>query len=313
MANPPGSPGAALIPLNVWAAWKNPDTALGWTTPALARSRSTLNRLSLGDTLLLAGRQLPFQGELTGPLDLDGTPAKLSAHGALAIREAAATFPAGLAQGRRRQPGISRLPNARKIRRRNLEFPPLVRQRLRHRRAMSAHPSSISPSRSPPLPSLFAPGATAQVSFDLHAGGPPAALSLSGGAHLLSLDLPCAASAQDIVANHQTGLSPPFPPLALPGPPAWKLDLSLTGDGAPVILTNAKGLLSPALHIGGTIARPRVAGSFRVQDFALPHFTLQEGSVFLDSGDSDPTFVAEAAGLARSRSLLRLPLRRPPG
>ena len=286
--------GNAQIPLNVWAAWKNPNTAqwLDYTGPCKVALK--LNQLSLGDTLLLTGRALPYQGEATGTVNLDGTLSHLAGQGSLSLWSAALALPSGMLK----DAGATI----------DLEGPrAVVESASGVWNGLSWSGSgdiSAGDVRSPLLdlalqvPSVtipFAPGAQAQLSFDVHAGGPPSLLTLSGAAHLLSLELPGAASTEDLVSNFHAGLTPPFPPLLLPGPAAWQLDLSLIGD-ALTTLANTKGRLIPTLHIGGTLGRPRVTGSFQLKDFALPRFNLVAASVFLDDDPAEVSFVAKGEG-----------------
>jgi hypothetical protein len=293
--------GDAQIPLNVWAAWQNPATASWWNFQSPCKLNLKLDRLSVRDALLLSGRQRPFDGELTGALKSDGTLAKLTADGHLAIKDAAGSIPAGTLKG-----GNATLDF------KGSQLTVTSAAGAWNDLAWTASGSVTAPDiRTPALdlavklpaaPLTLGPGMESVASLDLHASGPPDTLALSGSAQLQTLKIDLNASIESLVAPGGAGLQGPLPALALTGPPAWNLNIQVSGNAA-TELANTSGAITPALEISGSLAQPMVAGSIAVKGFTVTEspdkISIADGSFFLDPPNPAATALAlHATGVA---------------
>ena len=292
--------GDAQVPLNVWAAWQNPWTASWWNFESPCKLDLKLDRLSVGDTLFLSGRQQPFDGELTGMLKADGTLAKLNAEGHLVIKNAAGAVPAGILK----DAGAT------------LDFKGdqlAVTSAAGDWNGLSwtasgavtvgdvRVPSVDLSVKLPGAPLTLGAGMEATGSLDLHASGQVDTLALSGSAQLQTLKIKNSASIESLVAPEGTGLREPLPALALAGPPAWKLNIQVAGDAA-VKLANTSGTAAPALEISGSIAQPSVSGSIAVKGFSIAEgpdrLNIADGAFFLNPADPAASgLVLHAAGV----------------
>jgi len=293
--------GDAQVPLNVWAAWQNPGTAAWWNFESPCKLNLTLDRLSIRDTLMLSGRQQPFEGELTGSIKSEGTLAKLTADGHLAIKDAAATLPAGTLEGT----------NA------ILDFKGdqlTVASGTGDWNGLDWTASGTVTAgdiRTPALdlalnlpaaPLTLGDGMEATAALDLRAAGQPETLALSGTAQLQTLALNRNADIESLVSPGGAGLLPPPPDLALAGPPAWKLDIRVAGDTV-VALANTSGRAAPALQVSGSLARPAISGSIDVNGFTVTkgpdRLSIASGTVLLNPADpASSTLVLHATGNA---------------
>ena len=259
--------GTAQVPLNVWAAWENPGSASWWNFESPCRLDLKLDRLSVRDTLFLSGYREPFDGELTGNVKSDGTLAKLTADGHLAIKGAGGIFTTGTLTGaggtldfKGNQMTVSSgtgdwngvswsasgTATASDVRKPLLDF-------------------SI---KTPAMPLTLGVGMEGIAGLDLHASGTPDTLALTGTAQLQRMKMNDAASIESLVVPGGTGLRNPAPPLALAGPCGWTLDLRVGGNAA-VDLLNTSGKITPALAISGSLGQPIVAGNIGLQGFDL--------------------------------------------
>jgi hypothetical protein len=278
--------GDAQIPLNVWAAWLNPGAAPWWNFESPCKLDLKFDRLSLRDTLLLSGREQPYDGELTGALKSDGTLAKLTTAGHLSIKNAAGAFRAGALKSG----GATLDFQGDQV---NVTSAAGQWNNL----AWTASGAVTAPDvRSPsfdmnvkvsgaPLP--MAPGIDGSVSADVNAAGPPGALVLSGSAQLQTVTVHHAVSIADLLAAGGTGLQGQLPALTLSGPAAWKLDIAV-GGSVPIQFDNAFGTIAPALEITGSIAHPSLAGKIDLSGFTITdasgQLTISSGSFFLNPG-----------------------------
>jgi autotransporter translocation and assembly factor TamB len=296
--------GDAQIPLNAWAAWQNPGATSWWNFESPCKLNLNLDHLSVHDTLMLSGRQQPFEGELTGSLKSDGTLAKLIADGHLIVKNAGGTLPAGILKGA----GATLDFNAGQL---TLTSGTGNWNGL----AWSASGAiAASDLRAPSLDlAVQLPAATlalgngmeGSASLDLHASGQPDALSLSGSAQLETLKINQNASMESLVAPGGTGLEGPFPAVTLAGPPAWTLAVQVGGN-ASVDLANASGKISPALEISGSLGQPVISGSVDVKGFAITEgpdsLALAGGTFILNPADPAASALAlHATGVAGGR------------
>jgi autotransporter translocation and assembly factor TamB len=293
--------GDAQVPLNVWAAWQNPRTASWWNFESPLKLSLKLNRLSVRDTLLLSGRQQPFDGELTGDLNTGGTLAKLTAAGHLVIKNAGGAFPDGTLKGAGG----------------TLDFKGDQLTIASGTGDWNAMPWTASGTvatgdlRTPALdlavklpgaPLTLAKGIEATAALDLRATGRPDALALSGSAQLQAVRLDRRAGIESLVSPRGAGLEGPLPALAIPGPPAWKLDVHIGGNAA-ATLPNSTGGIAPALEITGSLARPVVAGTIAVKGFSIADgsngLTIADGTYYLNPADpAASALVLRASGVA---------------
>lgn len=279
--------GDAQIPLDVWAAWQNPGSALRWNFESPCKLDLKLDRLSIRDTLLLSGRPQPFDGELTGNLKSDGTLAKLTADGHLAIKNAAGAPSSGTFKS----VGAT------------LDFQGDQLTVTSGTGDWNGFPwtaaGTVTASdvrtpwldlavKRPGAPLDLGAGMEGSASLDLHATGQPGTLALSGSAQLQALSLKSRASIESLVAPGGTGLSGSQPALSLAGPPGWKLDIHVTGN-APVGLANTSGEVTPSLQVSGSIAQPAISGSLGVKGFTIAegpdNVSIHDGSFFLNATD----------------------------
>ena len=294
--------GSAQVPLNVWAAWQNPVTASWWNFESPCVLDLKLDRLSLRDTLVLSGRQQPFDGELTGAVKSAGTLAKLTASGHLAIKNAAGTLPAGTLKGGNAIldfKGSQLTVTAATGNWNDLAWTASGGVTASDVRA----PSVDLAIKLPAAPVTLGPGMEATASLDLHATGQalliarrggeesldphgkgqPDTLALSGSAQLQTLKIDRTASVASLVSPGGIGLREPLPALAIAGPPAWKLDIRVGGK-ALAELANTSGKVAPALEISGSLGNPLVSGRVDVYGFTLAEganrVTIPEGTFF---------------------------------
>jgi len=283
--------GDAQIPLNVWAAWQNPATASWWNFESPCKLDLKLDRLSVRDTLFLSGRQQPFDGELTGNIKSDGTLAKLTAGGHLAIKNAAGALPSGTLKGgnaildlKGSQLSVTSAAGAWN----GLEWTasgsvtaPDVRT-----------PSLDLAVKLPAAPLTLGAGMEGAASLDLRATGQPATLALSGSAQLQTLTLDRNASIESLVSPGGAGLREPLPVLALAGPPAWNLKIQVAGNAA-LELANTSGTVSPALEISGSLAQPAISGSIAVKRITViegpDEISITDGAFFLNPANPAAT------------------------
>ena len=80
--------GDALLPFNVWSAWKNASwmTLVEFDSPC--KISLTAKNFDLREAAMLGGRQLPVKGTLQMNLTTDGTPNDISANGKIALKKA---------------------------------------------------------------------------------------------------------------------------------------------------------------------------------------------------------------------------------
>ena len=290
--------GSAQVPLNVWAAWQDPDAAALWNYGSPCKLDLTFNRLSIHDTLLLSGRPQPFDGELNGNLKSDGTLAKLTTDGHLVIKNAGGVVPAGtlkganafldlkgnqltLTSGTGNWNGLSWTASG-TIAGSDVRTPTLD--------LAIALPAA-------PLP--LANGMNATAALDLRATGQPDTLALSGTAQLQSLTINTSADIEGLIAPGGIGLRDSLPSLTISGPPSWKLDFRVQGDTA-VQLANTTGEAMPSLQVSGSLAQPILSGSIDVKGFSMTQgpneLSIVGGTFFLSP--ATPAFVMHAAGSA---------------
>jgi hypothetical protein len=279
--------GDARVPLNVWAAWQNPGTAPWWNFESPCKLDLDFDRLSVRDTLLLSGRQQPFDGELTGSLKSDGALAKLTAGGHLSIKNAAGAFPVGALKA-----GNASLDF------KGSQLTVTSAAGYWNGLAWTASGAITAPDvRAPSLdlavklsaaPLTLGAGMEGSASLDLRATGQRDTLALSGSAQLQTLKINRNASIESLVASRGTGLSEPLPSLALAGPPAWKLDIQVAGNAA-TDLVNSSGSVAPALEIGGSVAQPAISGRIDVKGFTVTEgsdkISIPDGTFFLNPAD----------------------------
>jgi autotransporter translocation and assembly factor TamB len=286
--------GDAQVPLNVWAAWQNPGTASWWNFDSPCKLDLKLDRLSVRDTLRLAGRGQPFDGELSGNLKSDGTLAKLTAGGRLSIRNAAGPVPGGALKS-----GSATLDfqgNQMLVDSAAGEW-----NRLPWTASGSITAGDV---RAPSLdlavklqsvPLTFAAGVAGAASLDLRATGKPDALALSGSAQLQTIESKMRGSLESLVAPGGTGLRDPLPALALAGPPPWTLDVHIGGKAA-ADLANASGEVAPELQITGSMAQPAVSGNISLKGFTIAQgpdkLTISNGAFFLNTADPGASALA---------------------
>jgi hypothetical protein len=312
--------GDAQIPLNVWAAWQNPGAASWWNFESPCKLDLKLDRLSVHDTLLLSGRQQPFDGELTGNLKSDGTLAKLTAAGHLVIKNAAGTVPDGTLKA-----GDATLDFN------GSQLSAASASGDWNGLAWSASGAVTAPDvRTPSLdlaiklptaPLSLGNGMDATAALDLRATGQLSTLAISGTAQLQSLKINRSPSLENLVGPGGTGLQGPLPALTLAGPPAWKLNVQVIGN-ASVELAGAStsrdrpapervsaaavdpsGIISPTLEISGSLAHPAISGSIAVKGFSITEgpgqIAIAGGAFFLNPVDPAATsLVLRTSGVA---------------
>jgi hypothetical protein len=279
--------GDAQIPLNVWAAWQNPATASWWNFESPCKLDLKLERLSIHDTLLLSGREQPFDGELTGALNTGGTLPKLTAGGHLVIKNASGALPAGTLKAGNATLDFSG--NRLTVTSAAGNWNQLAWTASGAVTAADVRAPALDLAIKLPAASLaLGQGMEGSAALDLRASGPPDALALSGTALLQALKIDRSASMASLVAPGGTGLQGPLPALALAGPPAWKLNIRVAGDAA-VALANTTGNAQPALEISGSLARPAISGSIDVQGFDMiegpDRLTIGNGTFFLNQAN----------------------------
>jgi hypothetical protein len=294
--------GDAQIPLNVWAAWQNPGTASWWNFESPCKLDLKLDRLSVHDTLLLSGRQ------------------QLTAAGHLVIKNAAGTVPEGTLKAgdatldfNGSQLGVAAA---------NGDWNGL---------AWSASGAVTAPDvRTPALdlavklpsaPVSFGNGMDATAAMDLRATGQLATLAISGTAQLQSLRINRSPSLESLVGPGGAGLQGPPSPLALAGPPAWKLNVQVTGNAAvelargsasrdrpapervPAAPADPSGIIAPTLEISGSLAHPAISGSIALKGFSMTEgpdqIAIAGGAFFLNPVDPAATsLVLRTSGVA---------------
>ncbi len=279
--------GDAQVPLNVWAAWQNPGAASWWNFQSPCKLAVKLDRLSLRDTALLTGRPQPFDGEISGELKTAGTLASLTADGHLSMKNIAATLPAG----------VLKTGNA------NLDFKgsqmtvnsasgnwnKVDWTATGGATAVDVRTPALNLGiRLPSAPVRLAPGIDTTSALDLHATGPLTALALSGTAQAQSIDLSSTASIASVVTDGGIGLRNPLPPLSIPGPAAWTLNVSTVGE-AMLHLSNASGKTTPSLLLTGSLANPAVTGNIAFKDLKIAEaadtLNIAGGSIYLNPKD----------------------------
>jgi len=279
--------GDAQVPLNVWAAWQNPGTASWWNFESPCKLDLKLDRLSIQDALFLSGHQQPFNGELTGLLKSDGTLAKLTADGHLVIKNAGGTVPAGTLKGA--SGTLDFKGDAMTVTSGTGDWNAVGWTASGTVTAADVRKPALDLSINlPAAPLTLGDGAEATAALDLHATGTPDALALSGSAQLQTLKSNRAISIESLIASGSSTLDAPLPAISLAAPPAWTLDIQVTGN-ASVELANTSGHASPSLELTGSIAAPSVFGSIEVSGFTLSegpdHLTIQDGALFLNRAD----------------------------
>ncbi|HEX4086139.1 MAG TPA: hypothetical protein VHY22_14585 [Chthoniobacteraceae bacterium] len=291
--------GDAQVPLNVWAAWEHPGTASWWNFESPCKLDLKLSKLEIGDTLALTGRQWPYDGELTGNLKSDGTLAKLTADGRLAVKNASATFPAGVLKSAAGALAFSGSQVA--LTSGSGSWNDLAWTASGIVTASDVRKPDIGLTiKIPSAPLTLGQGISATAALDLRTGGAPDALALSGTARALTLAIRDKATLQALVAPGSCGLQGALPALALPGPSAWKLDIRVTGTAA-TELSNATGSVMPSLNVTGAIGKPALAGEIGIHGFSIAEgpdkATIPDGTFYLNPGHS-PGISLHAAGVA---------------
>jgi hypothetical protein len=286
--------GDVQVPLNVWAAWQNPATAAWWNFESPCKLDVKLDKLAVRDTLLLTGRQQPYEGELTGAVKSDGTLAKLTANGRLSVKDAAGALPAGILKG-----GSATLDfkgNQMTVTNAAGNWNSLAWTGSGTVTGPDVRVPAVDVEvKAPGAPVGFGPGIDGVASLDLHAVGQPEGLALSGSAQLQTLKVNRTASIADLLAPGGTGLLGGAPMLELTGPAAWGLDIDVTGN-VPVEFQNAFGTVAPALEITGSIGRPVVAGRIDLHDFTITEgaeqLTISSGTFFLNPSGPASLYLA---------------------
>jgi hypothetical protein len=291
--------GDAQIPLNVWAAWLNPGSASWWNFESPCKMDLKLDRLSVHDTLLLSGREQPFDGEATGEFKSDGTLAKLAMDGHLSIRNAAGSGPGGalkdgdaaldfkggqvtVTSGSGKWNGIPWSTAG------TLTAPDV--------RTPFIHLAVTLPA----APFTFGPGVQGTAALGLLATGAPRSLALSGSAQLGTVRADRTASIESLLAPGGIGLDAPLPAPSLPLPPGWILDIQVAGS-APASLLNTSGTVTPSITVTGSAARPVLSGRIDARGFQIVEGTDQlsilDGSFFLNpTAPADSRMVAHVGG-----------------
>ncbi len=238
---------------------------------------------------------------MTGNLKSDGTLAKLTADGHIVLKEAGGALPGGTLEG----VGATLDFNGSRL---------TVSSAAGDWNGLAWTASggvTASDVRAPALdmgvtlpsaPLTLANGMDAVAALDLRAAGRPASLALSGSAQLLTATVNRSADIESLVSPGGAGLKTPLPPLKLPGPPAWNLNLHVAGVTA-VKLANTSGIATPALNITGSIAKPAVSGNIGVKGFTiaqgLDKITIADGTYYLNpASPANPALALHANGIA---------------
>ena len=293
--------GSAQVPLNVWAAWEHPGTASWWNFQRPCKLNLVLDRLSVRDTLLLSGRPQPFDGEITGDLKSNGTLASLTADGHLTIKNAAVVVPAGVlktANADLEFKGPQVTVNSASGNWDSLDWTATGAVTASDVRAPALNLAIKLPS----APVTLGPGIETSSSLDLHATGPLETLALSGASQIKTAQVKDAASLASLVTDGGTGLRDPLPPLAIPGPPAWTLNVTTSGT-ALVNFGEASGKAMPSLALAGSLAHPTVSGNIAFKGFTITEgpdkLAISDGAIFLNPRDPPAsTLTLHAAGVA---------------
>lgn len=277
--------GSAQIPLNVWAAWQNPSSATWWNFDSPCKLALKMDGLSVGDAISLSGRREPFDGKITGTLNTMGSLSKLTASGQLKIENASAATPGGTLGN-----GVA-----------TLTFQGDKMTISSAQGSWNSSPASFASGSItagdvrapdfdvdlsfPSAPVTLGEGLTAEAGLNLHASGPPASLTLSGSAQLTSIWWKQRASIASLLASGSTGLVGPLPALRIPGPPTWRLDLDARGP-AYAHLISGSGMMTPSLHVTGSLSSPVVTGKLDVAGFSLQEgpdtMSIVDGTYFLN-------------------------------
>jgi hypothetical protein len=288
--------GDAQIPLNVWAAWLNPGAAPWWNFESPCKLDLKFDRLVLRDTLLLSGRQQPYDGELSGNLKSDGTLAKLTTTGHLSVKNAAGAFPAGTLKA-----GDATL---------DFQGDKLTVTSGAGQwngLAWTASGAVTAPDVRTPLfdmnvkvpnaPLPLGPGIDGALALDLDAAGPPGTLIVTGSAQVQPITVHRSVSIADLLAPGGSGLDGQMPAITLSGPAGWNLNVDVGGT-VPVQFDNAFGTVTPALQLSGSPAHPRVSGRIDFNNFTITdssgQLTVSSGSFFLNA--TAPSLFLTAAG-----------------
>ncbi|MGA3171154.1 MAG: hypothetical protein ABSE62_09075 [Chthoniobacteraceae bacterium] len=263
--------GDAQVPLNVWAAWENPGTASWWNFESPCKLDLKLDRLPVRDTLFLSGRQEPFDGELTGNFKSDGTLAKLTANGHLAVKNAGATVPAGILK----DAGATLDFNGDHVAIGGAtgNWNGIAWSASGNIAASDVRKPTLDLSLNlPAAPLALGKDLSGTAALDLRATGQPAALALSGSAQLQDLKIARRTAIESLVTPGGIGLQGPPLVFEPAGQAAWKLDVQAGGD-ASLELANASGRIAPALEVTGSIAHPILSGKIDVKGFSLTEGT----------------------------------------
>ncbi|MEA3187164.1 MAG: TamB, inner membrane protein subunit of complex [Chthoniobacter sp.] len=290
--------GDAQLPLNVWEVWQSPVSATWWNFDGPCNVDVTAQTLALRETLLLTGKEWPWRGEVTGKLAAKGTLADLTLNGGLDLKKIATP---------QIKSGDAEL----------LFAEHYVGVKSFHVIASDLDYSgdgaiTIADVRSPDLALALhmreftvTPSAEldAKIVPDVFLEGPLSAAVVSGSVRLLSAGIHRRFEIASLLAQGSDGLDAPLLPLDFSAvvPPQWKLDFDVAGT-APLKLLSGAGTITPQLHVSGTPAAPRLAGSIELGGFSADagsaKLQIQSGAIFLHDS-KDPDLVLRLRGNAR--------------
>jgi hypothetical protein len=289
--------GDAQAPLNVWAAWLNRSAASWWNFDSPCKLDLKFDRLSIADALLLAGKQQPFEGEITGALKSDGTLAKLSANGHLAIKNGGATLPVGVLKtvnaGLDFSGSQATLPNA------SGELNGMAWKAAGTVAGPDVRAAVLGLGvKVAAAPIDFGPGISGTAAWDIVAAGEPEKLAISGTGTLEKIITTRSISAKEVLAPGGTGLQGAVPALSIAAPAGSNLDLQLNGE-VPVKFENGFGLASPELSISGPASAPRISGKLNVSGSVTDgadELNISSGTFFINSIGQPPSLVLMCSG-----------------
>lgn len=279
--------GEAVLPLNLWAVWRNADPAAWWSFNAPCRLALAAQALSLHDALLLGGREVPVRGEAGGSISADGTLARLALGGELSLKKFSAATPLGNFSGCEAEVAMDAQNVALKSARgvfNKLQWEADGAVLLQDVRA----PELALAVRAPRVPLALSEEWSVETALTLQVSGPAASPKIGGSAELLSANLKRGLSGASLVKNGGIGIGEPLAGVHIAPHREWPLDVAVTGS-APLKLENSVGTIAPELRVTGTADAPRFDGRIDVAGFPLRDgerfprldMTVDSGSLFL--------------------------------